>query len=165
MIFQRWVMSCCGGKPSEAIRRIEAAAGGAPCDTSRVYRAMRVPLAFTGKLARDVVLASENLCTLAELIDVDLIREHFEYTNPDLRRRGLEYAIAKATKRAEVAHTRVKRAEAVHQAQLAEVHRLTHELGVITAGGMAPKPKRTRVAARPAKRPVKRKRRAGARAA
>lgn len=161
MIFQRWVLTHCDGKTSEAIRRIEAVSGG-PVDTSRVYRAMRKPLIFTGKLARDVVAASDGACTLAELIDVDLIREQFAYTNPDLHKRGLDFVIAKAERKAQALARRADAAVKLHGAQLNELERLIAERDAI--GGPAPKPKRVRVAARPAKRP-KRKRRAGARAA
>lgn len=98
MIFQAWVMSRCDGKPTEAFRRIEAYG---PIDRSRVYRALRKPVAFPVRLARLIVEASDGACTMAELIDAELIAKSFVWTNPDLKRRGLEYALIRAAKRRE----------------------------------------------------------------
>jgi len=99
MIFQAWVMQRCEGRPTEAVRRIEAANGGAPVDRTRVYRALRKPTAFPARFAQLVVTASGGACTLFELIDVETVRERFEYTDPDLRRRAVEYQILRVERR------------------------------------------------------------------
>lgn len=99
MIFQAWVMSRCNGKPSEAVRRLEAANGGKPIDRTRVYRALRKPCSFPVRFAQLVINASVGACTLFELVDLETIREHFEYTDPDLKRRALEYQVIRATRK------------------------------------------------------------------
>jgi hypothetical protein len=94
-------MQRCSGRPTEAVRRIEAANGGKPVDRTRVYRALRKPTTFPARFAQLVVTASAGACTLFELIDLETVRERFEYTEPDLRRRALEYQILRAQKRRE----------------------------------------------------------------
>lgn len=99
MIFQAWVMQRCGGRPTEAVRRIEAANGGNPIDRTRIYRALRKPTVLPARFAQLVVTASAGACTLFELIDLETVRERFEYTDPDLRRRALEYQILRIERR------------------------------------------------------------------
>lgn len=127
MILQQWIMSCCDGKPTEALRRIEAVSDE-PVSQSTIYRAMRAPLALPGKLARVVVKASDEQCSLAELVDVELIRAAFVYTNPDLRKRGMEIAVVQAQAKAAAWQAKLERVQQAHEKQLNEVARLQREL-------------------------------------
>jgi hypothetical protein len=124
MIFQQWVMEQCSGRPSEAIRRLTAANGGREITRHRVYRALRAPVAFPLRFAQLVIAASGGACTLTELIDLETIRERFEYTNPEARLRSLEYQIVCAEKRREARRADAARAAddiAAAEAELAEL--------------------------------------------
>jgi hypothetical protein len=122
-------MSRCDGRPSEAIKRIELVG---PVDRSRVYRAMRKPLAFPARFARTVVEATGGECTLEELIDTDVIARSFVWTNPDLKRRGLEYQLIRAANRrakyvaaSVVLHDRIAAVDAEIRACEAEIAALS----------------------------------------
>lgn len=132
MIFQQWVMQRCGGRPSEAIRRIEAANDGQPIGASRVYRAMRKPQRFPVRFAQLVVTATDGECTLVELMDLDVIAASFEYDSPDLRRRGMEYQVLKLDRRRATACRQLERMQAVIaelDAELTEYRAKLAELG------------------------------------
>lgn len=144
MIFQAWVMKHCRGRPSEAVRRIEAANGGHAIDTGRVYRAMRRPTRLPVKFAQLVVTASGGVCSLEDLMDLDTVAAHFEHSNPDLQRRGVEFAIMKLERRRQ---TRVRHRDRLdvaigeldaeidaHRAQLAELA-AEHDPTPLTAAG------------------------------
>lgn len=193
MIFQQWIMSCCDGKPSEAIRRIEAVSSE-PISASTIYRALRTPQPLAGKLARAVVKASEELCTLAELVDIEVIRAHFVYSNPDLQRRGMEFQILQAQSKLKPLETKLHHARLAVQKQEAEITRLVEalneafpqhaqatpaqvkstraELRIDDAEFLKPergivstaRRREPRVAARPAKRPKKKRSARGRRA-
>ena len=144
MIFQQWVMSCCDGRPSRAIKLIEAVAGQ-PVSKPLIHRAMRQPATFDQKLAWYVHLASERQCSVEELTELSLVRSAFEYTHPDLRARAIELAIATESRR-------LVATQNVQQRALAEAERLAALLNNLRAElkDLIPKPKR--VSAKAAKR-------------
>lgn len=131
MIFQAWVTRHCGGRPSEAVRRLEATAGGS-VDVNRVYRAMRKPTRFPIKFAQLVVAASDGACTLCELMDLDTIAAHFEYTDPALRRVGLRMRIMRLERRRRAINSQLERSQAAAEAvdaDLADCRAQLAELG------------------------------------
>src|SRR5262245_51288068 len=170
MILQQWIMSCCDGKPSIAVRRIEAVHDAPIFSPSTIYRALRTPTTMPGKLAGAIVEASNGECTLPELVDIELIRASFEYSNPDLKQRGLEFALAQAERRLRTLETRLAHAQSFVDKQTAECVRIKTQLEQSNRVVAVAETRARRAgvgeriaAARPVKR--KRKRQAKARAA
>lgn len=142
-------MTCCGGKPSHAIKLIEAAAGQ-PVAKAVIHRAMRQPATFDQRLAWYIHLASERQCSIEELTELSLVRSAFEWSNPDLRARALELSIGAESRRLVATQNVRTRADA-------EIERLTARLADLHAElrDLIPKPAAPRK--RPAGRAVKRR--------
>lgn len=112
MIFQQWVNAACDGKPATAARKIEASSGGAVA-YGAVYRYYRNPRAMPVPLARAVVQASDGACSMEELIDADLIAEHFLFADVSHERERLNLKAQRWQRELQGLEARAKRLERI----------------------------------------------------